>query len=144
MKSSSCSQAIAAFLLLISMAAIGGAAEPVKLVKVVDPGPNDPDEPLAAEFSIDRATHFLDSAAITWQKDQQCFTCHTNFVYLYARPPTSTNAIASPHRDCRISSLAITILLLGCGVHASMSRRVLLHRRMLCIAKPQPTERPAA
>jgi len=94
MKSSSCSQAIAAFLLLIGLAAIGGAAEPVTLDNVVDPGPNDPDEPLASEFSIDRATHFLDSAALTWQKDQQCFTCHTNFVYLYARPAASTNAIA--------------------------------------------------
>ena len=99
MKSSSSSQAIAASLLLIGLAAIGRAAEPVTLDNVVDPGPNDPDEPLAAEFSIDRATHFLDSAALTWQKDQQCFTCHTNFAYLYARPAASADAIA--HREVR-------------------------------------------
>ena len=48
MKSSSCSQAIAASLLLIGLTAIGGAAEPVTLDNVVDPGPNDPDEPWAA------------------------------------------------------------------------------------------------
>jgi len=52
----------------------------------VDPGPNDPDEPLAEEFSLDSAVHFLDSASLTWQRDRKCFTCHTNFAYLYARP----------------------------------------------------------
>lgn len=56
------------------------------LATVVDPGPNQPDEPLADGFSLDRAVHFLDSAALTWQRDRKCFTCHTNFAYLYARP----------------------------------------------------------
>ena len=55
MKTSSSLRAFAATLLLISCAAIGGAGEPVTLDNVVDLGPNDSDEPLASEFSIDRA-----------------------------------------------------------------------------------------
>ena len=101
MKSSSCSQVIAVSLLLTGLAATGKAAEPVTLDNVVDPGPNDPDEPLAAEFSLDRATHFLDSVALTWQKEQKCFTCHTNFAYLYARPAVSSDATAH-RRSARI------------------------------------------
>jgi squalene-hopene/tetraprenyl-beta-curcumene cyclase len=74
-------------------------AEPVTLENVIDPGPNSPDEPLSEEFSIDRALHFLDSAALTWQKEQQCFTCHTNFAYLYARSASLPEATA--HRQVR-------------------------------------------
>lgn len=56
------------------------------LASVVDPGPNEPDEPLADDFSLDRAVQFLDSASLAWQRDRQCFACHTNFAFLYARP----------------------------------------------------------
>jgi squalene-hopene/tetraprenyl-beta-curcumene cyclase len=82
-----------------SLAAAASAGEPVSLENVVDPGPNSADEPMAAEFSMERAVHFLDSAALTWQKEQQCFTCHTNFAYLYARPFASTDETA--HRQVR-------------------------------------------
>lgn len=64
-------------------------AEPASsptLADVVDPGPNEPDEPFAEAFSLERAVHFLDSASLTWQQERGCFTCHTNFAYLYARP----------------------------------------------------------
>lgn len=64
------------------------AAEIVTLANVVDPGPNKRDEPLAAEFSMDKALTFLDSASLTWQKERQCISCHTNFAHLYARPNT--------------------------------------------------------
>lgn len=60
--------------------------EPVSLDNVVDPGPNRADEPVAAEFSLTKARHFLDSAALSWQKERKCFTCHTNFAYLYVPP----------------------------------------------------------
>ena len=89
----------AACLLLVVLATTGKADEPVTLDNVVDPGLNSPDEPLAANFSLDRAVHFLDSAALTWQKEQKCFTCHTNFAYLYARPAVSSDATA--HRQVR-------------------------------------------
>lgn len=68
--------------------------ETVTLDSVSDPGPNRLDEPLAAGFSLDGAVRFLDSAALTWQKDRQCFTCHTNYAYLYARPLVSSDAPA--------------------------------------------------
>ena len=66
---------------------------------VSDPGPNRLDEPLAESFSLDRAVGFLDSAALTWQKERQCFTCHTNYAYLYARPLVSSEAPA--HAEVR-------------------------------------------
>lgn len=86
--------AFAACLLQVGFATTGRAAEPVSLENVVDPGPNSSDEPLAAEFSLARAVHFLDSAALAWQKEQKCFTCHTNFAYLYARPAASSEETA--------------------------------------------------
>jgi squalene-hopene/tetraprenyl-beta-curcumene cyclase len=62
------------------------AAEPVTLETVVNPGPNRADEPLAEAFSLERAHEFLDAAALSWQKERKCFTCHTNYAYLHARP----------------------------------------------------------
>jgi squalene-hopene/tetraprenyl-beta-curcumene cyclase len=59
---------------------------PVTLANVVAPAANAPDEPLAAEFSLERAKHFLDSAALNWQKQHDCMTCHTNYLFLLARP----------------------------------------------------------
>jgi hypothetical protein len=72
------------------------AAEPVHVTldNVVDPGPNDSTEPLAADFSLARSIYFLDSAALTWQKDRKCFTCHTNYAFLYARPLVSADGAA--------------------------------------------------
>lgn len=62
------------------------AAEPLTLENVKAPEPNKPDEPVAKAYSLDKATEFLDAAALTWQKERKCFTCHTNYAYLYARP----------------------------------------------------------
>lgn len=49
-----------------------------------EPGPNRPDEPLAKTFSLERARTFLDAAAVRWQNDRKCMTCHTNYAYLLA------------------------------------------------------------
>ena len=66
------------------------AVEPfIDLETVVDPGPNRKDEPLAAAFSMQKAVSFLDSAALQWQKQRKCFTCHTNYAHLYARSTSS-------------------------------------------------------
>lgn len=70
------------------------AAEPVTLETAVDPGANVADEPLADSFSAENAVRFLDAAALTWQKQRECFTCHTNFAYLYARPFVSAEVAA--------------------------------------------------
>lgn len=86
--------------LLASSAA--AADDAVTLENVRDPGPNRLDEPLAKKFSLDGAVRFLDSASLTWQKERKCFTCHTNYAYLYARPLVSSEAAA--HAEVRRSA----------------------------------------
>lgn len=44
------------------------------------------EEPLAKEFSLERAARSLDASALDWQKGNQCSQCHANFMYLVARP----------------------------------------------------------
>lgn len=75
------------------------AENPLSIENVVDPGPNAADEPLANQFSTSKAVTFLDSAALTWQKERKCFSCHTGFLYLYSRPAVSADAVA--HRQIR-------------------------------------------
>jgi len=41
---------------------------------------------MADSYSLAKATEFLDAASLDWHKENNCFTCHTNFAYLYARP----------------------------------------------------------
>ncbi|HQX53910.1 MAG TPA: hypothetical protein PK992_16010 [Planctomycetaceae bacterium] len=48
----------------------GAAADDITLDNVVAPRPNQADEPIAKEASLEKAVHFLDSAALTWQKDR--------------------------------------------------------------------------
>jgi squalene-hopene/tetraprenyl-beta-curcumene cyclase len=75
------------------------AAEPVTLENVAAPAANTATEPLAKEFSLAGAARFLDEAALNWQKSRKCFTCHTNYAYLYARPLVSSDVVA--HRAVR-------------------------------------------
>lgn len=65
------------------------ADDPLTLENVVAPAANSPDEPLAQKFSLEAATQFLDAAALDWTKNRKCFTCHTNYSYLLARPAVS-------------------------------------------------------
>jgi squalene-hopene/tetraprenyl-beta-curcumene cyclase len=58
------------------------------------PAENKKDEPLAKRYSLDKAMSFLDSAALHWQKEKNCFSCHTNYAYLYARPMISAKVQA--------------------------------------------------
>ncbi|MBI1917425.1 MAG: terpene cyclase/mutase family protein [Planctomycetes bacterium] len=76
-----------------------GAAEPAKLSPLAELGPNRKDEPLAKNFSVQRAARFLDNAALAWQNEKKCFTCHTNYAYLYARPLVAADAAA--HKEVR-------------------------------------------
>ncbi|MCA9105791.1 MAG: terpene cyclase/mutase family protein [Planctomycetales bacterium] len=48
--------------------------------------PNRSDEPLADEFSLPSAVRFLEHSSLAWTRDRQCFTCHTNFLFLMASP----------------------------------------------------------
>lgn len=73
--------------------------EPLTLANVTEPAPNRADEPLAEQFSLQRAARFLDQASLQWQKQRACFTCHTNYAYLMARPMVSADVPA--HREVR-------------------------------------------
>jgi squalene-hopene/tetraprenyl-beta-curcumene cyclase len=48
----------------------------------VDVGPNEPNEPIAKEFSLERGRKFMDDVSLQWQRERKCVTCHTNFAYL--------------------------------------------------------------
>ena len=43
-------------------------------------------EPMAAEFSAEKAARYLDRSALNWVKTKKCATCHTNLFYMIARP----------------------------------------------------------
>jgi squalene-hopene/tetraprenyl-beta-curcumene cyclase len=79
--------------------AASNAPAAVTLAGVVEPSPNSPAEPLAGEFSLERGKHFLDSAALTWQRERDCMTCHTNCLYMHVRPLLGTDDEA--HRSVR-------------------------------------------
>jgi squalene-hopene/tetraprenyl-beta-curcumene cyclase len=74
-------------------------AEEPSLKKYSPPTDNQKDEPLARQFSLSKATSFLDNAALQWTDKRECFSCHTNFAYLYARPMISARGEA--HGDIR-------------------------------------------
>ena len=86
---------------VVSLAAIGSiigsqswAEEPVTLDNLPALEANKADEAVAPEFSSAAAARFLDAAALHWQKDRGCMTCHTNFAFLMARPAISSSAPA--------------------------------------------------
>ena len=72
-------------LLSFALPGIAVADEPT-LKKYTPPTDNRKDEPIAKQYSLNRAVSFLDNAALDWQKTRKCFTCHTNYAYLYVRP----------------------------------------------------------
>lgn len=47
--------------------------------------PNSRDEPLAKQFSHEKAALFLQSVSLNWTSKRKCFTCHTNYLYLISR-----------------------------------------------------------
>ena len=73
--------------------------EPVSLKNFKAPAENKKDEPRAEKFSLEKAGHFIDSAALAWTKSQGCFSCHSNLTYLYARPHLADSAPA--HSEVR-------------------------------------------
>jgi squalene-hopene/tetraprenyl-beta-curcumene cyclase len=66
---------------------------------VTPPPPNVPDEPVAETFSLEKAVRFLDQAALDWTRSRGCFACHTNYLYLLARPMVDADVLA--HRQVR-------------------------------------------
>ncbi len=65
------------------------ADEPISVKNFKSVGENNKEEPLAKQFSLAKAVQFLDSANLEWQTKRGCFTCHTNYPYVFARPSVS-------------------------------------------------------
>jgi len=82
------------------------AEELLTLENVVPPGPNRPDEPFIEAFSLEAAVRFLDSAALTWQKERRCFACHSNYAFLLARPAISHEVLAHQQIRAALEHLA--------------------------------------
>lgn len=75
------------------------AAEPITLATVNPPPDIAPDEPNIQQFSLERAAQYLDTAALDWQKEHACTSCHTMMPYLMARP--ALNALAPQSSEVR-------------------------------------------
>lgn len=84
---------------LMCSTGLASAGEPVTIDNYEAPTANVKDEPIAKEFSLEKATHFLDCASLEWQTARQCFACHTNYSYLTARPYIDADAPA--HKTVR-------------------------------------------
>ena len=84
---------------LLSARGVLVAGEGIALENVVSPGPNRADEPFAEKFSMQQAVRFLDSVALTWQKKRTCFSCHSDYAFLMARPAITHEVTA--HRQIR-------------------------------------------
>ena len=82
------SNVLSVYLLLTTIlaASVNCHADELTLENVAAPEPNSADEPLAKSFSLKSATRFLDQASLNWINTHACFTCHTNYAYLIARP----------------------------------------------------------
>jgi squalene-hopene/tetraprenyl-beta-curcumene cyclase len=87
------------FVLLLVAVHSAAAEEDLSLATAGPPAPNSADEPLAESYSLAAATRFLDQASLNWTSRRKCFTCHTNYSYLIARPAVSPANTA--HRELR-------------------------------------------
>jgi squalene-hopene/tetraprenyl-beta-curcumene cyclase len=83
---------------LVSMVSFATEGK-ITLKNVVDPGPNRADEPFIEEFSFSAAVRFMDSVALSWQKQRRCFACHSNYAFLLARPAVTYKVPV--HREIR-------------------------------------------
>jgi len=72
------------------------AGERLRLANVPAPPPLVADEPLAREFSPERAAQSLDTSALHWQKTRRCAACHTMVPYLMARPALAAVSAEPP------------------------------------------------
>src|SRR3972149_10735611 len=70
------------------------------------------EEPLAKEFSLERAARSLDASALAWQKQSRpwvsvgCSQCHANLMYLIARPLLAESVPPPPDVRAEYESLA--------------------------------------
>lgn len=85
-------------LALLLLTVVTASSEELTLENTPAPTANKPDEAVAKAYSLENATRFLDVASLNWTKSRKCFTCHTNYSYLMARPAIGE---AKAHQDVR-------------------------------------------
>ena len=85
--------------LVLAIAEGGHGSDLMTLANVVDPGQITAHEPIADTFSAENAAQYLDTASLYWQKTKRCVACHTNMVYLFARP--ALNSVAKDSGEVR-------------------------------------------
>jgi squalene-hopene/tetraprenyl-beta-curcumene cyclase len=76
-------------LVVCGLTAGGGWAAEVKAGKAspfARPKASSAKEPAAKTVSLAKGAEFLDAAAVDWTRTRNCGSCHTNIVYLLARP----------------------------------------------------------
>lgn len=77
-----------------------GEDEPKKPAKIAHRGcyypfpvpANDPKEPIAKAFSLERGAEYLDTLTRQWNKEVGCVTCHTTLPYYASRPTLKTGS----------------------------------------------------
>jgi squalene-hopene/tetraprenyl-beta-curcumene cyclase len=57
------------------------------------------DEPLAKEFSLEKARDSLDALSVRWIEKHKCGSCHTTYPYLMVRPALKDSAAHKEVRD---------------------------------------------
>jgi squalene-hopene/tetraprenyl-beta-curcumene cyclase len=92
--------------LLAVMAATCSAEEPPTYENVTPLEANRPDEPMRDEFSSDAAVRFLDAAALNWQKERQCFACHSDYAFFFTRPLVGWKVPAHEQLRAKLEHLA--------------------------------------
>jgi squalene-hopene/tetraprenyl-beta-curcumene cyclase len=53
------------------------------------------DEPIAKSFSPQKGAEYLDGVNLAWTRERKCFSCHTNVLYMMARPQIQTSENAT-------------------------------------------------
>ena len=96
------------FLIVACLIVSQTIAADLTLENVPKPTQNSDSEPIAVDFSLEKGAAFLDQAALDWTGRRKCFTCHTNFVYLMARPMAGSDASAHQQVRKELESLVNT------------------------------------
>ena len=97
---------LAVLVMTCLMVAITAAEEPPTFDNVPAWGPNRADEPIREEFSLDAAVRFLDTVALNWQKDHDCFACHSDYAFFFTRPLVSWQVPAHTQLRAKLEYLA--------------------------------------
>ena len=96
------------FLIVACLIVSQTIAADLTLENVPKPTQNSDSEPIAVDFSLEKGAAFLDQAALDWTGRRKCFTCHTNFAYLMARPMAGSDASAHQQVRKELESLVNT------------------------------------